>query len=210
MAALAAAFCAVVCAAAPCGAVDCGAGFCAKPVPAETTRNAEMTSMAAALFMRKFLSLPSGNNPSWRAPQPSSRGDVYSAGHWMQIRRSRRGWKKSQAQGAARQRPRPLQRPATRSRTSAVAIFVALTAGRAVGATQAPDAPYNALARVNNRTSHGHRKRAAGGGVQGSDWDRERFFPIPKRGMQMPTVPGAGWAHDSRGRATGSPWLYSA
>jgi hypothetical protein len=31
-------------------------------------------------------------------------------------------------------------------------------------------------------------------GPGASDWDREPLFPIPKRGMQMPTVPGAGWA----------------
>jgi hypothetical protein len=67
--------------------------------------------------------------------------------------------------------------------------WVALPAGRAVGAAQAPD---NALARVGHRTSHGHRERAAGGAVRAPDWDREPLFPIAKRRMEMP-FDRAGW-----------------
>jgi len=63
----------------------------------------------------------------------------------------------------------PLRRPATHSLTTPEAILFALAAGRAVGAAQAPDAPVNALARVGQCTSHGHRERAAGGAVRASE-----------------------------------------
>jgi hypothetical protein len=75
----------------------------------------------------------------------------------------------------------PLRRPATHSLTTVDAIFVALAAGRSVGAAQAPNAPDNALARGTPM-----------GTVRAADWDREPLFPIPKRRMEMP-FDRAGW-----------------
>ena len=75
------------------------------------------------------------------------------------------------------QRPARFDGRATHSLTTAEATCPP-AAGRAVGEEprRRPDAPVQRLARVGQRTSHGHRQRSAGG----ADWDREPLFSIQK------------------------------